>query len=154
MESKAFILSNLWENREGTKWEPQCTFERKKAAPLDKFSLFNGLSSVQEYVANDGTAYPGQMVTVIDSNLSTTSVYTIQVDGSLKQVDTALPDIGNGLSVSTNGAIEVAATDGLSVTTEGQVAVATGEHMTVDENGRLTLSDLCLDGGDCEGNVA
>ena len=33
------------------------------------------------------------------------------------------------------------------------VAVATGEHMTVDEQGCLTLCDLCLDGGDCEGTA-
>ena len=100
MTSESFILSNLWKNWNGTKWEPQCTFERKNPVPLDKFSLFNGLSSVTNYVANDGTAYPGQMITVIDDALSTTAVYTIQVDGTLKQIDADVSVIDGGNAVN------------------------------------------------------
>jgi hypothetical protein len=155
MASKAYILSNLWNTmyREAA-WDEPCVFNRTIAGPVDRYSVFDSLSSAEDYSQNNGIAYPGQIITVVDNSTSAVSTYKIEVGGNLTQIDTALPDVGNGLSVSTEGAIEIAAADGLSVSTEGHVAVATGEHMTVDEQGCLTLCDLCLDGGDCEGTVA
>lgn len=130
------------------------SFKRQGAFPLERYSLFDSLSSAQNYASTNPIAYVGQLVTVVDNSVSAVSTYKIDMGGTLTQIDTALPDVGSGLSVSTEGAIEVAAADGLSVTTQGHVAVATGEHMTVDEQGCLTLCDLCLDGGDCEGTVS
>ena len=136
MESKAFILSNLWDVREGTKWEPQCTFERKKAGPLDKYSLFNGLSSAEDFVANNGVAYPGQMITVIDEALSSTSVYTIQIDGTLKQVD------AEGITYDF--------ASGLSADADNNVGVKCGEGLTVDTDNKLIL-DFSIDCGGAQG---
>ena len=89
MASTSYVLSSFWEALNGTKWEPQVTFERKNPIPLDKYSVFPALSSAEAFALSSGVAYPGQIISVVDNATSAISTYKIEVGGALTQIDAA-----------------------------------------------------------------
>ena len=70
----------------GTKWSAGVAFTRTNALPLDDKSVFQSLEAAQSY-AQSATAYPGQVVTVVESN--NTSVYVITAEGQLQDISDA-----------------------------------------------------------------
>jgi hypothetical protein len=47
-----------------TTWSAGIAFERSNALPLDKYSVFASRTEAENYVANSGVAYPGQVIAV------------------------------------------------------------------------------------------
>lgn len=63
-------------------WEPGCTFNRKNPIPLDSTSVFKSYADLSAYInkKTDNTAYPGQIVAVINELQS--DVYVIEPSGT------------------------------------------------------------------------
>ena len=78
---------------------------RNLALPLDKYSVFDALSSAKEYAENNPIAYPGQIITVVDNATSAISTYKIKVGGALKQIDDI--DYQNLINLSTGLSTEI-----------------------------------------------
>lgn len=95
------------------------SFKRQGAFPLERFSLFDSLSSAEEYATTNPIAYAGQVINVVDNATSAVSTYKIEVDSSLTQIDKA---------------VDLSAQDGLSVET------VTGGY-------NIKINELELDGG-------
>ena len=66
------------------------SFKRQKAFPLDRYSLFDSLSSAEEYALSNGLAYAGQIITIVDSETSAVSTHKILTDGSISRIDSDL----------------------------------------------------------------
>ena len=103
-------------------------FKRQGPFPLDVFGLHYSLSSAQNYALSAPESYIGEIVTVVDEELSTVSTYKIQTDGSLGQIDSDLSSTVHGSEF-----ITVAGT----------------------ENGiAVSLKELSLDGGNAGGDLS
>lgn len=62
-------------------------FRRGNPNPLDNSSVWASFAAAQNYASNDPTAYVGQVLTVVDADSGTATVYVIQDEaGTLKKV--------------------------------------------------------------------
>ena len=102
------------------------SFKRQTAFPLDRYSLFDSLSSAEEYALSNGIAYAGQIITVVDNETSAVTTHKILTDGTLGQIDSTL---------------SVSGSDYVSVT-ETSAGV------------QVSLNDLFLDGGNASGALS
>lgn len=72
------------------------SFKRQGAFPLERYSLFDSLSSAQDYASANPIAYVGQLVTVVDNNKKEVTTHKINIDGTLKQIDAEISVIDGG----------------------------------------------------------
>lgn len=68
----------------GARWNAGVSFYRTNPLPLDDKSVFESLASAQEY-AQSPTAYPGQIIAVVDQS-GTNTYYGIAQDGTLESI--------------------------------------------------------------------
>ena len=136
--SKAYELSNLWDGIDnGAKWDAGVVFNRTNALPLDKFSVFRSLSAAQEYASDNAVAYPGQIVTVVDSALSTVTAYKIETNGEICAISPAI-NVDD---------LPLSAGPGIEITPAGFINAKVGDGLGVDGSGNIVLSVLTLSGG-------
>ena len=50
----------------GATWSAGVAFKRSNPLPLDRYSVFDSYTAVQEYAASNVVAYPGQIVAVVN----------------------------------------------------------------------------------------
>lgn len=136
--SKAYELSNLWDGiNNGAKWDAGVVFNRTNALPLDKFSVFDSLSSAQKYAEENAIAYPGQIITVVDGKLSSVTAYKIEIDGTISAVAPIL-------SVDD---LPISAGTGIEITKAGYINTKLGSGLSADTSNNIYISLKEIDGG-------
>ena len=68
----------------GARWNAGVSFYRTNPLPIDDKSVFESLTAAQEY-AQSPTAYPGQIIAVVDQS-GTNTYYGIAQDGTLESI--------------------------------------------------------------------
>lgn len=69
-----------------SRWDIATLINRVYPYPLDPTTLFSSLSSAEEYSKNSGNAYVGQVISVVDEENDTVSIYQIKnIDGDLQE---------------------------------------------------------------------
>lgn len=116
---------------------------RMAAQPIDESEVWYDLAALTEYAKNGETAYVGMKVTYVDEENSKVYQYSIQTDGTLKEIGVA--PIGDDASIT--------------VTAEGLVSIfgftgADNGTLPVRENGKLVWKTLeAIGAGDGNDNT-
>lgn len=84
----------------GAKWDVAVAINRNNALPLDASSIFRSYEEAVAYATTGVTAYPGQIISVINAD-GTNEYYGIAQDGSLEEIGGAV-DV-DGLSIMLDG---------------------------------------------------
>lgn len=71
-------------NKNNSKMEFPLQIKRQYAGPIEANEIFYNLEEAKIYAKSGATAYAGQTIKVIDEAKKSITVYTIQIDGSLK----------------------------------------------------------------------
>lgn len=95
--------------------------------PLDMSSVYYDKASLEAYAKSGAIAYVGQIVSLVDAEKGTVTVYSIQnIAGDLKEVGTKPVGDENTIVVAENGTISLAGIEDLAF--ERQVPVEGGEE--------------------------
>jgi regulator of sigma E protease len=81
-------------------------FSRMAAQPLDMYEVWYDLTALENYAASGETAYVGQKVVYIDADNKVTH-YSIEADGSLKELGTTPIGDNKSVVVDENGTISL-----------------------------------------------
>lgn len=115
-------------------------FRRGNPNPLDNSSVWASFEAAHNYAATDPVAYVGQILTVVDNENNTATVYSIQDEaGNLKKVGTSLTGDESTIVVAENGTVSLYGVDGLQLTRQeddGSVTKINYQPLLVD--GKLT----------------
>lgn len=80
---------------------------RMAAQPLDESEIWYDLAELTEYAKNGETAYVGMKVTYVDETNSKVYQYSIQTDGTLKEIGVAPLGDGKSITVSAEGVVSI-----------------------------------------------
>ena len=94
-------------------------FSRMAAQPLDKDEVWYDKAALEAYaLATDKSSYVGQKVVYIDETNQKVYQYSIEFDGSLKEIGTAPIGDTKSIVVADNGTVSLKGIDSLSFTDE------------------------------------
>lgn len=85
----------------GTKWGAAVAFNRKNPLPLDDMSVFQSLSEAETY-ATSATAYPGQIISVLNDD-GTNKYYGITQTGTLEELGASVNVDDKTIELGTDG---------------------------------------------------
>lgn len=80
---------------------------RMAAQPLDESEIWYDLAELTEYAKNGETAYVGMKVTYVDETNNKVYQYSIQTDGTLKEIGVAPLGDGKSITVSAEGVVSI-----------------------------------------------
>lgn len=78
---------------------------RMAAQPLDISEIWYDYDELETYAASDATAYAGQKVTYVDQDNNKVYQYSIQTDGTLKEIGVAPTGDETSITVSSEGLV-------------------------------------------------
>lgn len=149
MASKSYDLSTFWNDLStGTAWDSSVVFNRTNPLPLDKFSVFPSFDAASDYAEHSAIAYPGQIVTVVNSETSAVTIYKVEVGGALTEIVDSGHQIefhaGNGLSAGENGWVQARLGAGLKFNENGEIEADVEISGLIDPGDGLALSGNTL----------
>ena len=127
-------------------------YTRGNPLPIDNSMVWTSLSAAQDYALTSPVAYIGQVITVVDSALSTVDVYKINADSSLSLVAPAigiddLPlSAGTGIEITEQGYVNAKVSGGLTSDAQSNITFASGNGLSVVD-GKVDVTIFNLYGG-------
>ena len=91
-------------------------FSRTGAFPLDMYEVWSNKAELEAYAKTGETSYVGQKVTYIDTEAQKVYQYSIQIDGSLKEIGTAPVSDGATVAVDETGKLSLYGVENLDST--------------------------------------
>lgn len=116
------------------------SFKRQTASPLEMYSVFYAKADAENYAANNGVAYVGQPIAVVEND--TVVLYVIEdAEGTLKEVGTSPVGDEHTIVVAEDGTISLAGVTGLTWKNDENAEVTTYQPLlTKDAEGNAVLS--------------
>ena len=127
-------------------------YTRGNPLPIDNSMVWTSLTAAQDYALTSPVAYIGQVITVVDSALSTVDVYKINADSSLSLVAPAigiddLPlSAGTGIEITEQGYVNAKVSGGLTSDAQSNITFASGNGLSVVD-GKVDVTIFNLYGG-------
>ena len=127
-------------------------YTRGNPLPIDNSMVWTSLTAAQDYALTSPVAYIGQVITVVDSALSTVDVYKINADSSLSLVAPAigiddLPlSAGTGIEITKQGYVNAKVSGGLTSDAKSNITFASGNGLSVVD-GKVDVTIFNLYGG-------
>ena len=127
-------------------------YTRGNPLPIDNSMVWTSLTAAQDYALTSPVAYIGQVITVVDSALSTVDVYKINADSSLSLV---APAIGiddlplsaeTGIEITEQGYVNAKVSGGLTSDAQSNITFASGNGLSVVD-GKVDVTIFNLYGG-------
>lgn len=114
-------------------------YTRGNPMPLDNSTIWNSLNEASAYALSSPVAYVGQMVTVVNSGLSTVTVYKINTDNTLAP-------IAPSISIDVDD-LPLSAGTGVEITTDGYINTNLSTGLNTDDQNNIYVSFASIDGG-------
>lgn len=129
-------------------------YTRGNPLPIDDSMVWTSLTAAQDYARTSPVAYIGQVITVVDSALSTVDVYKINADSSLSLVAPAISinvddlplSAGTGIEITEQGYVNAKVSGGLTSDAQSNITFASGNGLSVVD-GKVDVTIFNLYGG-------
>ena len=127
-------------------------YTRGNPLPIDNSMVWTSLTAAQDYALTSPVSYIGQVITVVDSALSTVDVYKINADSSLSLVapvigiDDLPLSAGTGIEITEQGYVNAKVSGGLTSDAQSNITFASGNGLSVVD-GKVDVTIFNLYGG-------
>lgn len=98
-------MANIFDKENAALMSFGKVMSRMAAQPLDISEIWYNKTELETYAASDATAYAGQKVTFVDQENNKVYQYSIQTDGTLKEIGVAPTGDETSITVSTEGLV-------------------------------------------------
>ena len=133
-----FDIQAFFNNIEGKTWSLGSAFKRADALPLDLYSVWKTKAEAEAYAASHATAYPGQILVVVEkeNEVDVIKLYYIDESRTLQEVGSAT--LGDEKTIVLDPESKILSIKGFEkagfAKTSDEKAVANKEYFTVDDN--------------------
>ena len=98
-------MANIFDKENAALMSFGKVMSRMAAQPLDISEIWYNKTELETYAASDATAYAGQKVTFVDQENNKVYQYSIQTDGTLKEIGVAPTGDETSITVSAEGLV-------------------------------------------------